>query len=423
MSKKQISIPKEFLIQEYQVKKRSIDDISKELKCDKTIIYKRLKKYGIEVKRRTVFEDQLTKEFLIEQYINLGKSAESISKDFGCGYTAIFLKLKRFGIKRRKNSERTEWSRINESNSIKRVYRDEKGNLIRHGYRYGKTKFDKTIKIPCACGCGEMIFKYDKKCRERKFVSGHGNAKNLVLQKNREDKVFCACGCGTLINKYVGRYEIKFVKGHIWIGRKHSKQTLKKMSESQNKKLDNEEYKKFINSKEMKEKLSKISKERWKDENFRKIHSESEKKSWDNSDRRKNFSLLMKERWKDNEYKKKTLAKIIKKKIEKPTSYESKISELCIKYHLPFIYTGNGTFFIGTKNPDFIHKDKEKRIAIEVFHPFFKIKDYGSVEEYIKQRSEYFVRYGYKTIFIQSDETKNKNWEGLCLNKINEFIK
>jgi len=130
---------------------------------------------------------------------------------------------------------------------------------------------------------------------------------------------------------------------------------------------------------------------------------------------RKNLSIIAKERWKDKEYVKKLLLKIAKK----PNSYEKKISELCIKYGLPFIYTGNGTFLIGRKNPDFICK--EKGLTIEVFNNHHKKVNYGSVENYMKERSEYFAQYGYKTIFIREEEVTAKNWEEICLNKINEY--
>jgi len=124
-----------------------------------------------------------------------------------------------------------------------------------------------------------------------------------------------------------------------------------------------------------------------------------------------------KERWRDKNF----ARKVIMSLNQKPSSYEDKISELCIKYNLPFIYTGDGTFLIGHKNPDFINK--EKRIAIEVFSDYYKIREYGSVKNYIKQREEYFAKYGYETIFITQNEILNENWERLCLNKIKESLK
>jgi hypothetical protein len=118
------------------------------------------------------------------------------------------------------------------------------------------------------------------------------------------------------------------------------------------------------------------------------------------------------ERNKDPEFIKKALKSLLKR----PTSYEKKISELCIEHNLPFIYCGNGTFLIGHKNPDFVNK--EKKIAIEVYHNYFKIRDFGSCEEYEKQRREYFAKYGYRTIFIRTEDINHKNWENVCLNKI-----
>ena len=107
--------------------------------------------------------------------------------------------------------------------------------------------------------------------------------------------------------------------------------------------------------------------------------------------------------------------------MKRPSSYEKRISELCIEKGLPFIYTGNGTFLVGHKNPDFVNK--EKRIAIEVYHNYFKIRGFGSCENYEKQRSEYFAKYGYDTIFIRTEEIEDKNWKELCSNKIQEFIR
>ena len=125
--------------------------------------------------------------------------------------------------------------------------------------------------------------------------------------------------------------------------------------------------------------------------------------------------------WDDPWYKEKHIKDLLQGTIKKPSSYEKKISDLCIENNLPFIYTGNGTFLIGSKNPDFINK--EKRIAIEVFNNYHKIQEYGSVENYIKVRGKYFAQYGYNTIFIREEEITHKNWENICLNKIQEGLR
>ena len=131
-------------------------------------------------------------------------------------------------------------------------------------------------------------------------------------------------------------------------------------------------------------------------------------------------SESLKIKFEDDEYKKRIIKASLKGLFKRPTSYEQKISDLCIKNNLSFVYTGNGTFLIGHKNPDFINE--KKKIAIEVYHNYFKIRDFGSCENYEKQRSEYFAKYGWDVIFIRTEEITPKNWEGICLNKISKSL-
>jgi hypothetical protein len=102
------------------------------------------------------------------------------------------------------------------------------------------------------------------------------------------------------------------------------------------------------------------------------------------------------------------------------SSYELKISQLCIENSLPFIYTGDGTFLIGEKNPDFVN-EKDK-IAIEVYSKYFKILKYGSTEKYEALRKEYFNEYGFKVIFINEEVMESKKWANLALNLINNGL-
>jgi|GEM_PF-3927247 len=132
--------------------------------------------------------------------------------------------------------------------------------------------------------------------------------------------------------------------------------------------------------------------------------------------RRKNDSKRFKILWANKEYREKTIHNILKASSLRPTSYEEKISVLCIRNNLPFIYVGNGTFLVNGSSPDFVCK--ERKIAIEVFNSYHKIRYYGSIENYIKVRSKIFSEAGYKTIFIKQDEVTHKNWEEICLNKI-----
>lgn len=127
-------------------------------------------------------------------------------------------------------------------------------------------------------------------------------------------------------------------------------------------------------------------------------------------DSRRKHSELKKLQWQDPIYAKKTTEMALKGLLKRPTSYEKKISDLCIEHNLPFMYTGNGTFIIGTKNPDFKHKTLP--IVIEVYNEFHHPIDYEKI------RTEYFSQYGYKTIFINQTEVTSKDWKEICLKKI-----
>ncbi|MEK6880749.1 MAG: hypothetical protein AABY22_14115, partial [Nanoarchaeota archaeon] len=91
--------------------------------------------------------------------------------------------------------------------------------------------------------------------------------------------------------------------------------------------------------------------------------------------------------------------KIVLKLKLKPSSFEKKLQEIINKNSLPYKYTGDGSFLIGYKNPDFINVNG-KKIAIEVYSTHFKIRSFGSEENYQKQRTKIFAKYGWKCIFI-----------------------
>jgi len=113
--------------------------------------------------------------------------------------------------------------------------------------------------------------------------------------------------------------------------------------------------------------------------------------------------------------------KQLKGLLKRPTAFEKRISELCIEHSLPFIYTGDGKFFINLKNPDFVNnKDK---VVIEVFYSWFKIRDYGSVEKYKEFCRKKYNPSGWGVIFIDENEVNVDNWKELCLNKIEQCIK
>ncbi len=274
----------------------------------------------------------------------------------------------------------------------------------------------------------------------------------------KKDKL-CLCGCGEFCtNKYKIGHNIKFRTKEEYdeISKKISKTLMNHtVSEETKKKIGLGNRRKIV-SDLTKQKLSLINKgksyiemygedkaknkienfilTRREKDNFK--HSELTKEQIKNyflgktsimlygENRAKNIrekrSNSMKEKWKDKEYAKLVVENSIKGLIKRPTSYEKKISVLCIENNLPFIYCGDGTFLVGHKNPDFV--DKKNKVVIEVYYSYYKIRDFGSCENYEKLRSNYFNKYGYTTIFIRDNEITDNNWKDKCLNKINGII-
>jgi hypothetical protein len=102
------------------------------------------------------------------------------------------------------------------------------------------------------------------------------------------------------------------------------------------------------------------------------------------------------------------LKRMAEKARKTPTKPEKRFIDLCERYRLPFRYVGDGHFWIGRVNPDFVWEDK--KIAIEVMgkyhHSFFKLFKYGRMLPWFKTplgRKEYLARYGWNAIILSDD--------------------
>jgi len=215
----------------------------------------------------------------------------------------------------------------------------------------------------------------------------------------------------------------EFKKGHII-----SKETKKKMSLA---KLGNKNPTKKL---ETRKKLSKTLKGKYKSKEHKRKLSETRKRLFKegklkpinkgkkfSKETKEKLSLSRKNQWQDpnstyntKEYREKNFKARLKGLIKRPTSLERNMIDIIKKHNLPYKYVGNGNFILGGKCPDFINVNGEK-IAIEVFNSYWKIKDYKSTKNYKERRSNYFKKFGWKTIFINEDEIKN---EQLVLNLI-----
>ncbi len=91
------------------------------------------------------------------------------------------------------------------------------------------------------------------------------------------------------------------------------------------------------------------------------------------------------------------------------SSLEIKFQGIIDKNNLPYKYVGNGKFFIGRKIPDFINAEG-KKIAVEVYARKHKEKMRNiTIEQWKKDRKEFFSRYGWETIFFDEVQLTEEN--------------
>lgn len=128
------------------------------------------------------------------------------------------------------------------------------------------------------------------------------------------------------------------------------------------------------------------------------------------------LTRLVKNLWKDEEWVKKW-AKAIHRKPNKPELLLIKLFE---KENIPYRYVRDFSFMIGTKNPDFINSNGEKKL-IELFGDYWHSENIVGIarENHMKERIEFFKRYGYKTLIIWHSEIKNNITK--VLEKIKNF--
>ena len=125
-------------------------------------------------------------------------------------------------------------------------------------------------------------------------------------------------------------------------------------------------------------------------EHRNKLHEVSAKRG-----REENRRISLKS-WRDNDHKEEMIKAILKGLIKRPTSLEKEMIDIIKRNDLPYKYTGNGSFLIGYKNPDFININGEKKL-IEVGNT------YHHDENYAKERSAHFAKYGWRSyIFIEN---------------------
>lgn len=136
---------------------------------------------------------------------------------------------------------------------------------------------------------------------------------------------------------------------------------------------------------------------------------------------RANLTASMKLLWANPKFKEDRLKKMLSSLKNRPTTLEKKIILFIKENNLEFKYTGDGKVLINYKNPDFI--DLKRKLIIEVFYEYFKIKTYGSIKNYARLRSKQYYNKKYRTIFITDQFTRRPGWEPILLNNVINIIK
>ena len=125
------------------------------------------------------------------------------------------------------------------------------------------------------------------------------------------------------------------------------------------------------------------------------------------------LSEIHKKQWQNKEYRNKVITATLKSLFKRPTSLEQKMIDIIKQNNLPYAYTGNGSFLIGYKNPDFVNNNGEK-ICLEVRAKVIcQLFDKQTPTEYERQRKEHFAKYGWECIVIWDDDLLKNNLENI----------
>lgn len=100
------------------------------------------------------------------------------------------------------------------------------------------------------------------------------------------------------------------------------------------------------------------------------------------------------------------IKKILTRRI--PTSLEEEFQNIINKNNLPYKFVGDGKFFIERYNPDFINTNN-KKIAVEVYARYYKLRNNKTIEEWKEDRQKVFNKYGWKIMFFNEIEVNEKN--------------
>jgi len=146
--------------------------------------------------------------------------------------------------------------------------------------------------------------------------------------------------------------------------------------------------KQACNTPEARQKNSDTTREQWEDPEIRARRLAGMRKTMQTEDYKRNLAEAM-DKTRQTEAYQQAWAEGMKMRPNKP---ESTLFELLSEHDYKYTYKGDGSLWLGTKNPDFIWQEENK--IIEMFG------SYWHDESEIETRTEHFAEYGYDTLIV-----------------------
>lgn len=177
-------------------------------------------------------------------------------------------------------------------------------------------------------------------------------------------------------------------------------------------------------AKEIKIKQSASSKGKPKSEKHKENLSKSLIQLWiQNPEFNKNFlnSKRMLGKQQSKFWREEVIKSIIKNLHKSPNKLEQKAIKLFKE--LPLRFTGDGSFIIGGKNPDFVENNGQKKVVEIRSKDVCRVFDKLTPEEYKQKRVGHFAKCGWKCLVVFVDY-KKRRWvfEDNILEKIKVFL-
>ena len=97
---------------------------------------------------------------------------------------------------------------------------------------------------------------------------------------------------------------------------------------------------------------------------------------------------------------------------------------LCKEYHLPFKYTGDGSFWIGRANPDFTHTTR--KLVVEVNGDYWHSPLLNKNVQYsatVEGRRKQLKEYGYKLIVLWESDLLREDVEHFVLSRLEKYTR